>query len=156
MAIQTAIGETVRAGQRLSSITPKNDRVIRTEVVQMSDGRIHGVHVWIGPPDLEPPDRLIPGPLIWDLTNGIATDTPESLPTAGGTHDRSHPRPGVRRRPAARDLNPSEAKVLSMAIKPRAGHEVLQHLGLSPISRASRSPSASSPVCSKKTQDDGS
>ena len=56
MAIQTAIGETVRAGVGLSSITPKNDRVIRTEVVKMSDGRIHGVHVWIGPPDLEPPE----------------------------------------------------------------------------------------------------
>ena len=57
MAIQTAIGETVRAGHGLSSITPKNDRVIRTEVVQMTDGRIHGVHVWIGPPDMEPPER---------------------------------------------------------------------------------------------------
>ena len=52
------LGETVRAGVGLSSITPKNDRVIRTEVVKMSDGRIHGVHVWIGPPDLEPPERL--------------------------------------------------------------------------------------------------
>ncbi len=48
MAIQTAIGETVRGGGGLSSITPKNDRVIRTEVVQMSDGRIHGVQVWVG------------------------------------------------------------------------------------------------------------
>ena len=55
MAIQTAIGETVRGGQGLTSITPKNDRVIRTEVVQMSDGRIHGVHVWIGPPDVSRP-----------------------------------------------------------------------------------------------------
>ena len=67
MAIQTAIGETVRAGVGLSSITPKNDRVIRTEVVQMSDGRIHGVHVWIGPPALEPPERPIPGPMKREL-----------------------------------------------------------------------------------------
>ena len=95
MAIQTAIGETVRAGQGLSSITPKNDRVIRTEVVQMSDGRIHGVHVWIGPPDMEPPERPIPGPLMWDLTSGIATDTPESLfnsgwdPEKAATHGRA-------------------------------------------------------------------
>ena len=58
MAIQTAIGETVRAGKGLSSITPKNDRVIRTEVVQMSDGRIHGVQIWSGTPDMEPPDRV--------------------------------------------------------------------------------------------------
>ena len=60
MAIQTAIGETVRAGVGLSSITPKNDRVIRTEVVQMSDGLTHGVHVWVGPPDMEPPERPVP------------------------------------------------------------------------------------------------
>ena len=103
MAIQTAIGETVRAGDGLSSITPKNDRVIRTEVVQMSDGRIHGVHVWIGPPDMEPPERPIPGPLKWDLTNGVATDTPESLlQQRVGPRQRGHPRQGVRRGSAAR------------------------------------------------------
>jgi hypothetical protein len=122
MAIQTAIGETVRAGVGLSSITPKNDRVIRTEVVKMTDGLIHGVHLWIGPPDLEPPERPIPGPLIWDLTHGVATDTPESLrnsgwdpekaPTQGRAFADDLPR---------RDLNPSEANVLSMAIKPEAG-----------------------------------
>jgi hypothetical protein len=122
MAIQSAIGETVRAGVGLSSITPKNDRVIRTEVVKMSDGLIHGVHLWIGPPELEPPDRPIPGPLIWDLTSGVATDTTESLwnsgwdpekaPTQGRAFADDLPR---------RDLNPSEAKILCMAIKPQAG-----------------------------------
>ena len=122
MAIQTAIGETVRAGQGLSSITPKHDRVIRTEVVQMSDGRIHGVHVWVGPPDTEPPERPIPGPLIWDLSSGIATDTPESLfnsgwdPEKAATHGRAFADDMPRR-----DLNPSEARVLSMAIKPEVG-----------------------------------
>ena len=95
MAIQTAISETMHAGQGLSSITPKNDRVIRTEVVPMSDGRIHGVHVWVGPVDDEPPERPIPGPLTWDLTTGVATDTPESLSNSGldpekeATHGRS-------------------------------------------------------------------
>jgi hypothetical protein len=95
MAIQTAIAETVRGGQPLSSITSKNDRVIRTEVVQMSDGRIHGVHLWIGPPDIAPPARPVPGPLTWDLTTGVATDTAESLANIGldpqqeETHGRS-------------------------------------------------------------------
>jgi hypothetical protein len=122
MAVQTAIGETVRAEQGLSSITPKNDRVIRTEVVQMSDGRIHGVHVWVGPPDMEPPERPVPGPSIWDLSSGIATGTPESL-VNGGWDPEKEP---TRGRAFAddlpkRDLNPSEAKVLSMAIKPEAG-----------------------------------
>ena len=122
MAIQTAIGETVRAGVGLSSITPKNDRVIRTDVVKMSDGLIHGVHLWIGPPELDPPDRPIPGPLVWDLTSGVATDTTESLwnsgwdPEKAPTHGRAFADDLPRR-----DLNPSEAQVLSMAIKPEAG-----------------------------------
>ncbi|MGV0644789.1 PAS domain-containing protein [Mycolicibacterium sp. XJ879] len=117
MAIQTAIGETVRAGQGLSSITPKNDRVISTEVVQMTDGRIHGVQVWAGPPDMEPPERPVVGPLVWDLASGLATGTTESLtnsgwdpevePTQGRTFADDLPK---------RDLNPSEAKVLSMVI----------------------------------------
>lgn len=122
MAVQTAIGETVRAGQGLSSITPKNDRVIRTEVVQMSDGRIHGVQVWIGPPDMEPPERPVPGPLVWDLDRGIATDTSEALRNSGWD-PKQEP---TRNRTFAddlpkRELNPSEAKVLAMSIKREPG-----------------------------------
>lgn len=122
MAIQTAIGETVRAGKGLSSITPKNDRVIRTEVVQMSDGRIHGVHVWIGPPDLDPPDRPVPGPLKWDLTSGIATDTPESLFNSGRDpgKEATHGRALAEDLPM-KDVNPNEATVLSMLVKPEPG-----------------------------------
>ena len=122
MAIQTAIGETVRAGDGLSSITPKNDRVIRTEVVKMSDGLIHGVHLWIGPPGMEAPERPIPGPLIWDLTNGVATDTKESLLNSGWDPEktRTHGRAFADDLPR-RDLNPSEARVLSMAIHPEVG-----------------------------------
>lgn len=123
MAIQSAIRETVLAGQALSSITPKNDRVIRTEVVRMSDGHIHGVHVWIGPTDIDPPLRPVPGPLVWDLTAGVATDTPESLHNSGmnpeteATHDRAFADDLP-----ARDLNGSEAKVLAMTIKPVVGN----------------------------------
>jgi hypothetical protein len=122
MAIQTAIGETVRAGKGLSSITPKNDRVIRTEVVQMSDGRIHGVHVWIGPPDMEPPDRPIPGPLKWDLTKGLATDTPESLFNAGRDPEKeaTEGRAFAEDLPM-RDFNANEGTVLSMVMKPEPG-----------------------------------
>jgi hypothetical protein len=122
MAIRTAISESVRAGKALSSITPKHDRVIRTEVVQMTDGRIHGVHVWVGPPDVDPPERVIPGPLKWDLTNGIATDTTESLFNSGldPTVEATHGRAFAEDLPT-RDLNPSEAQVLSIAIKPEPG-----------------------------------
>jgi Family of unknown function (DUF5628)/Domain of unknown function (DUF5593) len=126
MAIQTAIGEAVRAGQSLTSLTSKNDRVIRTEPVLMSDGRIHGVHVWIGPLDMEPPERSIPGPLIWDLTTGMATDTPESLFNSGKDPDKepTHGRAFAEDLPT-RDLNPSETKVLALAIKPEAGQTMV-------------------------------
>ena len=122
MAIQTAIGETVRTGQPLSRITPKNDRVIRTEVVQMTDGRIHGVHVWIGPPDMDPPDRLMPGPQKWDLTHGVATDTIEAMHNAG----RNPSEEGQAGRPfadelAPRALIPEEEEVLSVVIKREPG-----------------------------------
>lgn len=122
MAIQTAISETVRGGSGLSSITPKNDCVIRTEVVAMSDGRIHGVQVWIGAADQEPPPRPPAGPLVWDLTAGTATDTTESLEIGGWdparqpTHDRAFADDLPRR-----DLKPHEAEVISMLIKPEAG-----------------------------------
>ncbi|WP_280833036.1 PAS domain-containing protein [Mycolicibacterium frederiksbergense] len=123
MAIQSAIGETVQAGQGLSSITPKNDRVIRTEVVRMSDGRIHGVHVWIGPIHVDAPERPVPGPLIWDLTTGIATDTAESIRNSGMNPDTE----ATRNRTFADDLpskelNANEAKVLAMTIKPQVGN----------------------------------
>ncbi len=139
MAIRTAVGESVRAGKALSSITPKHDRVIRTEVVQMTDGRVHGVHVWVGTPDLEPPQRIIPGPLKWDLTNGIATDTTESLFNSGldPTVEATHGRAFAEDLPT-RDLNPREAEVLSVAIKPEPGRtfcsawDISDHAG-SPI-----------------------
>ena len=82
-AIQTAIAESLQNSQSMVSITPKSRRVIRTEPVLMSDGRMHGVHIWIGPAEAEPPERPIPGPLKWNMTLGVATDTPESLINTG-------------------------------------------------------------------------
>ena len=122
MAIQTAINETVQAGKALTSLTPKSDRVIRTEVVQMTDGRIHGVHVWTGPLDKEPPDRVLPGPLKWDLRNGIATDTPESLMNSGldPNVEATQGRAFADDLPS-RNLLPEEVRVLAVAIKPTPG-----------------------------------
>ncbi len=122
MAIQTAIAETIRSGESRNTITPRNDRVIRTEPVQMSDGRMHGVQVWIGPPDVEPPERLVPGPVKWDLTAGVATDTVEALVNSG----RDPSTQATQGRTFAedlplRELKPSESKVLSMVIKSEPG-----------------------------------
>src|ERR1700735_5809981 len=83
-AIQSAIAESLETSKSLVSITPKNDRVIRTEPVLMSDGRIHGVHIWSGPAGAEPPERPSPGALKWNMTLGVAPDTPEALAHTGG------------------------------------------------------------------------
>jgi hypothetical protein len=117
-AILTAIAESVQTGQSLTSITPKRDRVIRTEPVVMSDGRLHGVHVWTGPADVEPPERPLPGPLKWDLTLGVATDTRESLLNSGKDPDVevTFGRAFADDLPS-RELNANESKVLVMAVK---------------------------------------
>jgi hypothetical protein len=117
-AVRTAIAETVQSGQSLTSITTKRDRVIRTEPVVMSDGYVHGVHVWTGPADAEPAERPIPGPLKWDLTLGVATDTRESLINSGKNPDAevTFGRAFAEDLPS-RELNPNETKVLAMAVK---------------------------------------
>ncbi|MCK0176959.1 PAS domain-containing protein [Mycolicibacterium sp. F2034L] len=122
MAVQSAISETLRSGLGLSSITPKNGCVIRTEVVQMTDGRIHGVHVWVGAADIEPPERPLPGALVWDLTTGSATSTPQSLANSGRDPDRelTHGRSFAEDLPM-RELNAGETEVLAMAIRPEPG-----------------------------------
>jgi hypothetical protein len=116
-AIQTAIAETVTSGVGLASITPKTKRVIRTEPVQMTDGRIHAVHVWCGPTDDEPPERPIPGPLKWDLTTGEGSATNEYLLNAGMDPSRESltGRAFVEDIPS-RSLNRDESKALSWLI----------------------------------------
>ncbi|ORB89072.1 PAS domain-containing protein [Mycobacterium persicum] len=121
-AVRTAIAESLQTGQSLSSITPKSDRVICTEPVVMSDGRVHGVQVWIGPADAEPPERPIPGPLKWDLTLGVATDTRESLLNSGKNPDVevTYGRAFAEDLPS-RELSPNETRVLAMVVKPEPG-----------------------------------
>lgn len=116
-AIQTAIAETVGSGVGLASITPKTNRVIRTEPVQMTDGRIHAVHVWCGRTDDEPPDRPVPGPLKWDLTAGEGTASMEYLLNAGMDPAREQlaGRAFVEDIPT-RSLNRDESKALSWVI----------------------------------------
>ncbi len=116
-AIQTAITETVSTGNSLVSITSKTKRVIRTEPVQMSDGRMHGVHVWCGPTDEDPPQRPMPGPFTWDLTAGTGTATVEYLINAGmdPAHESLTGRAFAEDIPS-RSLNPDESKALSWTI----------------------------------------
>lgn len=121
-AIRTAITETVSTASSLVSLAPKGNRVIRTEPVRMTDGVVHGVHVWVGSAKSEPPERMIPGPLFWDLSTGVAVDTPESLlnsgldPDVGVTAGRAFADdlPG-------RDLSSRESRVLARAAQAEPG-----------------------------------
>jgi hypothetical protein len=124
-AIQSAIAESLQTSKSLVSITPKNDRVIRTEPVVMSDGRIHGVHVWSGPAADDPPERPIAGPLKWDMTLGVATDSPESLANTGKNVEVEDPedRAFAECWPSG-DLKPNEGKALAAAVRSEPGHTV--------------------------------
>ncbi|BBZ02414.1 hypothetical protein MCHIJ_18510 [Mycolicibacterium chitae] len=121
-AIQTAVAETVNTATSLVSITPKGNRVIRTEPVRMTDGTVHGVHVWVGAAAAEPPARVMPGPLLWNLTTGIATDTPQSLRNSG-----LNPDTGVAANRAftdditARNMSSRESEVLARAAEAEPG-----------------------------------
>jgi hypothetical protein len=81
--IAAAVTQTVRTARSMTEALEGTDRAIRTEPVLMTDGRVHGVQVWNGPVDQEPPERPIPGPAKYDLTSMVATATRESLANAG-------------------------------------------------------------------------
>ncbi|MGB6208583.1 PAS domain-containing protein [Mycobacterium sp.] len=122
-AIQAAIAESLQTSQSLVSITPKSGRVIRAEPVLMSDGHLHGVHIWSGPTADEPPERPIPGPLKWDMTARVATDTPESLANTGRNLEVEDPegRAFADSWPSG-DLKPNEGKALAAAVRSQPGH----------------------------------
>jgi hypothetical protein len=122
-AIQSAIAESIQTSKGLVSITPKKARVIRTEPVLMSDGRIHGVQVWSGPSGEEPPERPVPGPLKWDITTGVATDTPESLTNMGRKVEMEEPeeRAFAECWPSG-ELKPNEGRALAAAVRFEPGH----------------------------------
>src|SRR5690348_883839 len=61
-----AVADTAAAAEPLHRPTAADSRMVRTEPVVMSDGRVHGVHIWLGPPDASPPERAVPGPLVWN------------------------------------------------------------------------------------------
>jgi hypothetical protein len=124
-AITEAVAEAAQRGAGMSRTVPNTDRVIRTEPVTMSDGHVHGVHLWTGPAGADVPERPIPGPLVWNLTTGMATDTRESLlnsgmdpevePTHGRTFAEDLPR---------KELVPNETKVLSLTIRADPGDRI--------------------------------
>ncbi len=117
-----AVADTIAGGVAVRRRTSADRRVVHTEPVVMSDGRVHGVHIWVGPTDARPPQRPIPGPLLWDLTTGLATDTAQSLANSGMDPDveRTHGRTFAQDMPT-RALQADETEVLALAVNNRPG-----------------------------------
>ena len=112
----------MQTGQSLTSITPKSDRVIRTEPVLMSDGRMHGVHVWTGPADIGAARAADPGPAEVGSDPRRGHRHPESLANSGKNPEVevTFGRAFAEDLPS-RELNPNETKVLAMAVKAEPG-----------------------------------
>ena len=115
-AIRSAVEATLSGASGLVAATTTN-RVIHTEPVAMSDGRIHAVHVWCGLAGTEPPERPTPGPLIWNFTTGEASGTVAYLINAGmdPATESTTGRAFIEDMPS-RILNRDETKVLAMSI----------------------------------------
>jgi hypothetical protein len=82
-SIMTAVDETVRDKQSLTKQVGHGSAVLRTRAVVSNDGRVHGVHLWVGRSGARPAQRSLPGAVSWDLTTGTASDTPQALFNAG-------------------------------------------------------------------------
>lgn len=121
-AIQAAVADTIAGGDALARDAEHNNRVIRTQPVQMSDGSMHAVHLWVGPADAEPPERPMPGPAKWDLTAQIPFVSIESLVNTGMT---SATEPADLSMFAevfpSLEYNRDEVGVLAMAVEPELG-----------------------------------
>ncbi|OBB98553.1 PAS domain-containing protein [Mycobacterium sp. 852002-40037_SCH5390672] len=124
-AINAVVGETIRSGRSVVDTIAdrKTDRktVIQTEVIAMNDGRVHGVHLWAGSPLATPPDRPLPGAIVWNLTTATASDTPQALLNSGlDLHiEKTDGRPFAADMPVG-DINDDESAALvrSMTCKP--------------------------------------
>lgn len=123
--IERAVARAKRTGEGSTEVLPDQHRVIRTEVILMSDGRVHGVQVWSGPVGSEIPEQPMVGAILWDLTTGVATDTRESLINSGMDPDTEqlHPRAFAEDMPR-KEISPSETKVLSLTISAEPGERI--------------------------------
>lgn len=119
--IEQAIAKTSAAHTGSVRRTEHAGTIIRTEPVTMTDGRVHGVQVWTGPPSTPLPIRPTIGAVVWDLTTGVASDTRNALVNAG-----IDPEERLDGRTFAEDLqisdiHPEEGAALALAVSCRAG-----------------------------------
>ncbi|WP_193045841.1 PAS domain-containing protein [Mycolicibacterium baixiangningiae] len=119
--IDQAIAAAVDGKAGIVQRTAHGNWLICADPVTMSDGRVHGVHVWTGPSATEPPDRPEVGATVWDLSSGLASDTRQALVNSG--IDPTQP---LDHRALADDLvvgsiHPEEGAALAAAVRWEAG-----------------------------------
>lgn len=124
--VVNAVAQAVRTGEGASEVLTAQHRVICTEPVKMSDGRVHGVQLWSGPSGIEVPERPLVGALVWDFSTGLATDTRESLICSGIDPDAEpmRPRAFAEAMMTCRDFNASETEALSLTISAEPGQRI--------------------------------
>jgi hypothetical protein len=81
--IEAAITECRRTGEPAVAVTPAQDRIVRVHPISMGPVNVHGVQVWFGPADLEPPRRPIAGACLGDLDTSVTTLTAEYFDVMG-------------------------------------------------------------------------
>lgn len=121
-AILAAIAQTAAGREGLVALNADGSREIRTEAVLMSDGVVHGVHLWYGPAGSEPPERPLPGAYKVDFALRQSTVTPQFLINIGkdpaveplSGRSMADDIPG-------RSFNVDEAAALSIVVGPVAG-----------------------------------
>lgn len=121
-AIQVAVKKTARHNHSGLHTAPGGKTVIRTEAITMNDGRVHGVHVWAGPPTAQPTQRPLPGAVMWNLTTAKASDTPQALLNSGLdlNVEQTHDRPFAADMPIG-DINRDESTVLALSMTCKPG-----------------------------------
>lgn len=88
--IEATITECLRTGEPSVVGTPAGDRVVRVHPISMGQEGIHGVQVWFGPADVEPPRRPLAGACLGDLDTSVTTLTAEYFDVMGfDPRDRS-------------------------------------------------------------------
>ncbi|SIK70340.1 Uncharacterised protein [Mycobacteroides abscessus subsp. abscessus] len=81
--IEAAIADCRRTGEVTAAFTPARDRVVHVHPISMDKANIHGVHVWFGPVDVDPPPRPLAGACLGDLDTSLTTLTAEYFEVMG-------------------------------------------------------------------------
>ena len=119
--IEFAITNAATSGAGAVQRSEHGTWLIHTEPVIMTDGRVHGVHVWTGPPSTRRPPRPTIGAVVWDLTSGVATDTREALVNSGIGPDEHLDDRAFAEDLSIGDIHPEESAALALTMRCKPG-----------------------------------